>query len=77
MRVRLTKPLGRHAEGSEHDVSEFTAARLIRKGAAEKVGAKKPKRIRAQLEPRTSTLPPGMTTVRNTTGEDEPLVDPV
>lgn len=98
MRVRLTKPLGQHAKDSEHEVSDAIGKRLIRKGCAERVGAKKPTRTRAQLEPRRrvakgekigtvgggsgtphvslDALPSGMTEVRNTTGEDEPLTDP-
>jgi hypothetical protein len=51
MQVRLTKKLGKHEPGSEHDVTDATAKRLIRKDAAEKVGAKNPRRAKADLEP--------------------------
>lgn len=51
MRVRLTKKLGQHETDSEHDVTDATAKRLIRKGAAEKAGARKPRRAKTDLEP--------------------------
>ena len=40
MRVTLTRDLPPHKKGTTHQVSPATGARLIAKGAAEKVGTK-------------------------------------